>query len=147
MTAQRPVEIELKYLVASEVAAERLLGADRIGTFAVDGPIRTVEFEDLGKRVAGQLLSRGIHVDALLAVIHQEDRIGRIVEHRLETPVGAGEALVPDRIAAQVHPAQLMFTLPREPPAIRSSLTTGVGRLPPGRSPRHGNAILPRLPV
>jgi CHAD domain-containing protein len=46
MTTQRPVEVELKYRVVSDVAAERLLNADVIGTFAVDGPIRTVEFED-----------------------------------------------------------------------------------------------------
>jgi triphosphatase len=42
----RPVEIELKYHVLDEAAAERILNAETFGSFSAASPVRTMQHED-----------------------------------------------------------------------------------------------------
>ncbi len=58
---------------------------------------RAVAGEHLGERPAGQLLGGAIHVDAVLPVIHQEDRHGGVVQDRVETALGLEQLAAPRR--------------------------------------------------
>jgi hypothetical protein len=82
--------LPLNIVVGRKGAVDRAFGEREwraVGAGVVDDVVERAALRFL-EAVAGQPLGGGVHVDALLAVIHQEDRDAGIVEHRVEPPLG-----------------------------------------------------------